>query len=181
MWSKEKAGFGVCMGCLLVFFAVFFNSVYEPQQQAIVQKKSLLKENQKEIVAVKNFLNEHSNLSAYESELSEKEGIAEKLLPKNMQISLFIRSVETFAQKHKIFLFVVKPDVVKQQDELQCVAFSIEFYGDYFSVLAFLQEIERMQPFTCVKKLTIRAEDDHLDCKMIIETYAKMKIEKSNV
>lgn len=180
MQNKEKSGLLICLGCLLVLSVGFFYGIYEPQQQAILDKKSLLKQMQREGVVIKNFLNEHPNLAAYEKEMAEKNQTVEKLLPKNIQSSLFIRSVETFAQKHKIFLFAVKPDLVKQQDELQRIAFAMEFYGDYFSVIAFLQEIERMQPFTCVKKLSIRADGDRLDCKMVIETYAKLEIEKLN-
>jgi Tfp pilus assembly protein PilO len=177
---KGKQGLILCIGGLIIISIVFFYGVYEPQQQNIVNQKALQKEGQKKLILVKNFLNEHPNLVFYEKEVDEKEAIVEMMLPENMQISKFIRAMETFAQKHKIFLAAMKPDIIRQQDGIRSVAFAMEFYGDYFSLVAFLQEIERMQPFVCVKKLSIQAEEHRLNCKMVIETYAKMEIEKSN-
>lgn len=177
---KGKQGLAVCIGGLLIISIGFFYGVYMPQQENIMNQKAVQKENQKKLILVKNFLNEHPDLASYEKEIDEKEAIVEMMLPETMQISKFIRSMETFAQKHKIFLAAMKPDVIKQQDEIRSVAFAMEFYGDYFSLVAFLQEIEKMQPFVCIKKLSVQAEEHRLNCKMVIETYAEMEIEKSN-
>lgn len=175
-----RQGLVLCIGGLIIISIAFFHSVYEPQQQNIVNQKMLQKEDQRKLILIKNFLNEHPNLASYEKEMDTKAAVVEMMLPETMQISTFIRSMETFAQKHKIFLAAMKPDIIKQQNEIRSVAFAMEFYGDYFSLVSFLQEIERMQPFVCIKKLSVQAEEHRLNCKMVIETYAEMEIEKSN-
>ena len=129
------ASITVCLIALLAYGAL----VHLPlrAEQAAYEKKAV--ELRTRLAAVMNFKNVHGDLAAYEKELSDREGRAERMLPQELGQGDFLQDLQHKALQSQVKLQKVAPAEARSVDGVREMPVAIACSGSYFSVLDFLR------------------------------------------
>lgn len=79
-----------------------------------------------------NFKNVHGDLAAYEKELSDREGRAERMLPRELGQGAFLQDLQHKALQSQVKLQKVAPAEARSVDGVQEMPVAIACSGSYF-------------------------------------------------
>lgn len=127
-----------------------------------------------------NFKNVHGDLSAYEKELSDREGRAERMLPRELGQGAFLQDLQHKALQSQVKLQKVAPAEVRLVDGVQEMPVAIACSGSYFSVLDFLRRLQQSERLLAIYETRIetrieqqlQGKDGTLQCQLVVTAYA---------
>ncbi len=166
------ASIAVCLIALLAYGAL----VHLPlrAEQAAYEKKAV--ELRTRLAAVMNFKNVHGDLAAYEKELSDREGRAERMLPRELGQGVFLQDLQHKALQSQVKLQKVAPAEARSVDGVQEMPVAIACSGSYFSVLDFLRRLQQSERLLSVHETRIeqqvQGKDGMLQCQLVVTAYA---------
>ena len=137
-----------------------------------VEQKLLVKH--KEVEAVAYFKSQHEDVEAYKRQLQKENAHARQILPKRFDDQAFLTSLDESAQGISLtnVILPAKQDVAKHKSEpaVKLYPVKIQFQGDYFAVLSFLQKLEKKH--YALEKLKIKADKvGYLECSVTVLSY----------
>jgi len=179
--SRQKIKILLWFGSFVLIGLLFFFALYQPKQQALQEKKFLLGAQREQLISLKNFLNAHPDLAAYEKEIAEKENKVAIMLPEHMQLSPFVSDMQKLAVRSNVVLASIKPDKINSQADYDELAVAVEATGNYFQLLAFLKAVENMPRFVRVRQMLIQAEEKQLRGRFLLVVYAKKEKAMGNL
>ena len=179
--SRQNIKMLLWFGSLVLGGLLFFFALYQPQQRTLQEEKFLLEEQRVQLISLKNFLNAHPDLTAYEKEVEAKEHKAAVMLPEHMQLSPFVSDMQKLAVRSNVALASIKPDKISSQGDYDELAVAVEATGDYFQLLDFLKAIENMPRFVRVRQMLMQAEEQQLHCRLLLVVYARSEKSGENL
>ena len=166
------ASITVCLIALLAYGAL----VHLPlrAEQAAYEKKAV--ELRTRLAAVMNFKNVHGDLAAYEKELSDREGRAERMLPQELGQGDFLQDLQHKALQSQVKLQKVAPAEASSVDGVREMPVAIACSGSYFSVLDFLRRLQQSERLLSIHETRIeqqaQGKDGMLQCQLVVTAYA---------
>ena len=123
-----------------------------------------------------NFKNVHGDLAAYEKELSDREGRAEHVLPRELGQGGFLQDLQHKALQSQVKLQKVAPAEVRSVDGVQEMPVAIACSGSYFSVLDFLRRLQQSERLLAIHETRIEQQvqgnEGTLQCQLVVTAYA---------
>ncbi len=102
-------------------------------------------------------------------------------LPINQKIAFVIGRLDSVSVRHKVNLNSVQPGEVAQVFQFQELPFNIEISGSYFSLFAWLQQVEQDLGSIVIKDFAMRsseAADNSITMKLTLVSYLPMTGDK---
>lgn len=128
----------------------------------------------KELEAVAYFKSQHEDVEAYKKQLQKENALARQALPKQFDDRAFLAGLDELAQGISLtnVILPAKQDVAKHKSEpgVELYPVKIQFQGDYFAVLSFMQKLEKKH--YALEKLKIKADKvGYLECSVTVLSY----------
>lgn len=162
----------VLISLLLVFSFFFF--IHIPLKEAYnseMAERAKLAETETTIV---NFKDAHLDSEAYKKELSDQDARMTAAIPDDLRQGEFLALLEQRAIFSHVELIGVTPETEVKEAEYRSLPLTVEFRGNYVSILDFIQEIEDSDRFIQVDSFEILNDGKFLTCKLRLFIYAML-------
>lgn len=177
MSEREIFIAAVLISLLLVFSFFFF--IHIPLKEAYnkeaynseMAERAKLAETETTIV---NFKDAHLDSEAYKKELSDQDARMTAAIPDDLRQGEFLALLEQRAIFSHVELIGVTPETEVKEAEYRSLPLTVEFRGNYFSILDFIQEIEDSDRFIQVDSFEILHDGKFLTCKLRLFIYAML-------
>lgn len=154
---REKYLLYFALGLLIAGACYFYVAERSLTLQG-VEQKLLVK--RKEVEAVAYFKGQHEDVEAYKKQLQKENALARQALPKQFDDRAFLAGLDELAQGISLtnVILPAKQDVAKHKSEpgVELYPVKIQFQGDYFAVLSFMQKLEKKN--YALEKLKVKAD-----------------------
>lgn len=146
---------------------------YGEQQLAVYESKKIAIENATaKAVALNELQLEHGNLEVYQMEVAQQRQMAEKLLPKQIQMAELLAHVQQIAKNSGIELQELVPMEGKAQGKLQIQPIKVRLQGDFFALLEFFRQMDKSAPMVQVGNMELKQQPEGLISKLLLNFYA---------
>ncbi|MBR2216316.1 MAG: hypothetical protein IJ849_11270 [Selenomonadaceae bacterium] len=162
----------LAVACLLA--TLFWVGVHEPLMAEIEATDAQQKNIAQAEIDLENFLNRHPDRDAYTAELKARESYLAGLLPEEMNESDFIAFLERKALRHGVLILGVTPGEGYVVAGCRAHPIDLTLETDYFSLLAFLREVEGDR-FLRWEGGTIESDEGKLTCRLKLTIFALAK------
>ena len=155
---------------------LYFVCVHPPLQEKQASYDRRHAELRGRLAAVMNFKNVHGDMAAYAKELSDREGCAERMLPRELGQGAFLQDLQHKALQSQVKLQKVAPAEARSVDGVQEMPVAIACSGSYFSVLDFLRRLQQSERLLSIHETRIeqqvQGKDGMLQCQLVVTAYA---------
>lgn len=166
---------GCCLTCFMAML-LYFVCVHLPLEEKRASYDRRHAELRGRLAAVMNFKNVHGDMAAYAKELSDREGHAERMLPRELGQGDFLQDLQHKALQSQVKLQKVAPAEMRLVDGVQEMPVAIACSGSYFSVLDFLRRLQQSERLLSIHETRIeqqaQGKDGMLQCQLVVTAYA---------
>ena len=138
---------------------------YQEQRQAIEKATT-------RVAALNQLQMEHANLEVYQMEVAKQRQMAEKLLPRNIQMAELLAYVQQTARNSGLVLQELMPMDSKPLGKLQIQPVKVRLQGDYFHLLDFLRQMDKGAPLVQIGNMELKQQPEGLSSKFTLNFYA---------
>lgn len=138
---------------------------YQEQRQAIEKATT-------RVAALNQLQMDHTNLEVYQMEVVKQRQIAEKLLPRNIQMAELLAYVQQTARNSELELQELMPMDSKPLGKLQIQPVKVRLQGDYFHLLDFLRQLDKGAPLVQIGNMELKQQPEGLSSKFTLNFYA---------
>lgn len=138
---------------------------YQEQRQAIEKATT-------RVAALNQLQMEHTNLEVYQMEVAKQRQMAEKLLPRNIQMAELLAYVQQTARNSGLELQELMPMDSKPLGKLQIQPVKVILQGDYFPLLEFLRQLDKGAPLVQIGNMELKQQPEGLSSKFTLNFYA---------
>lgn len=138
---------------------------YQEQRQAIEKATT-------RVAALNQLQMDHTNLEVYQMEVAKQRQMAEKLLPRNIQMAELLAYVQQTARNSGLELQELMPMDSKPLGKLQIQPVKVKLQGDYFHLLDFLRQLDKGAPLVHIGNMELKQQPEGLSSKFTLNFYA---------
>ena len=138
---------------------------YQEQRQAIEKATT-------RVAALNQLQMDHTNLEVYQMEVAKQRQMAEKLLPRNIQMAELLAYVQQTARNSGLELQELMPMDSKPLGKLQIQHVKVRLQGDYFPLLEFLRQLDKGAPLVKIGNMELKQQPEGLSSKFTLNFYA---------
>ena len=158
---------------LLIFAAIFFNSIYKSMHSEILQMQIETQKISAEEKILSNFSARNENLDDFTNLSEENFFTSREKIPEDMEQEKFTEEIYSAAEKNSVDVTSLQTDepVTLDADKNLSGKFfrqsvKIQLEADYVSLLNFLREIEDGERFSTLANISVEAEEEILICEV---------------
>lgn len=138
---------------------------YQEQRQAIEKATT-------RVAALNQLQMDHTNLEVYQMEVAKQRQMAEKLLPRNIQMAELLAYVQQTARNSGLELQELMPMDSKPLGKLQIQPVKVRLQGEYFPLLEFLRQLDKGTPLVQIGNMELKQQPEGLSSKFTLNFYA---------
>ena len=144
----------------------------EQQLEGYETKKAAIEKAAARAAALHELQLGHDNLEAYQMEVAKQRQMAERLLPKQIQMAELLAHVQQIAKNSGVALQELVPMESKMQGRLQVQPIKVRLQGDFFALLEFFRQMDKAAPLVQVGNMELKQQPEGLMSKLVLKFYA---------
>ena len=175
MKKKDYKNIGICLGIVFAWILILFFCAYRPYIGSVEKLTQEIAESDLAISEVESFWQEYGEKVKYKEKLNNNLNILEEKMPKDMAENDFLMNLNEMTQLANVQIISLNPSEsskVKQTENYSAKDWKICVKGDYFSVLAFLRQLNLSPRLIVIKMGEIYRESDYVFCKLTLQIYS---------
>lgn len=154
---------------LLVGAAVWYGG---QQLEGCEAKKAAIEKATARAAALNELQLGHDNLEVYQMEVAKQRQMAERLLPKQIQMAELLAHVQQIAKNSGVALQELVPMERKIQGQLQVQPIKVRLQGDFFALLEFFRQLDKGAPLVQVGNMELKQQPEGLISRLVLKFYA---------
>ncbi len=159
--------------CLVIVVMVFLtcgylavNKVIKIKQQFGIEKEVLSKRMEEVNLASTNLEELKANLAATKEELD----YLNERIPEAGKMGLLLNQIDALMKQRKIALISLKPLPVREDKIYLKNPIQLNFYGDFVDIYRLIHDLENMNRFLVMEKMTISKQESPNRCQVELKT-----------
>ena len=105
-------------------------------------------------------------------EVAKQRQMAERLLPKQIQMAELLAHVQQIAKNSGVALQELVPMERKIQGQLQVQPIKVRLQGDFFALLEFFRQMDKAAPLVQVGNMELKQQPEGLISRLVLKFYA---------
>jgi len=142
------------------------NNVIKKKQQFGIEKDVLSKRMTEVNLASTNLEELKANLAATKKELN----YLNERIPESGKMGLLLNQIDTLMKQRKIALISLKPLPVREEKIYLKNPIQLKFYGDFVDIYHLIHDLENMNRFLVMEKMTISKQESSDQCQVELMT-----------
>lgn len=162
---------GTAGACVALFF-LFLLFVHQPLQASREAEKAKQQQDELLYTKIANFKNAHMGEASPEAALETRRQQVDANLPEAMQQGGFLAMLQRTATEDGVHIREIKPEKLEEREGYAALPITLTIQADYFSLLDFLRDIEKLERFVSISDFSVVEEKGKLRCTMKFFIYA---------
>lgn len=162
----DRACFAIVVMVSLICGYLAVNKVMKRKQQFGIEKDILSKRMNEVNLASTNLEELKANLAATKKEMN----YLNERIPESGKMGLLIKQIDTLMKQRKIALISLKPLPVQEEEIYLKNPIQLKFYGDFVNIYHLIHDLENMNRFLVMEKMTISKQESSDQCQVLLMT-----------